>query len=87
MRVKVWDADNRILYSDAAALIGQRFDLDTEARRALEQGNSVAGVSELDDPENTLEADFGTLLEVYLGCAQRPGNRCCSRRTSAMTMW
>ena len=49
--------------------------------------NNVAGVSELDDPENTLEADFGTLLEVYLGCAQRPGNRCCSRRTSAMTMW
>jgi signal transduction histidine kinase len=73
VRVKVWDADGRILYSDAAALIGQRFDLDTEARRALDQGNSVAGVSELDDPENTLEADFGTLLEVYLGLRTTTG--------------
>ena len=73
VRVKVWDADGRILYSDAAVLIGQRFDLDAEARRALDQGSSVAGVSELEDPENVHEADFGRLLEVYLGLRTTTG--------------
>ena len=45
VRVKIWDQDGKILYSDAAALIGQRFDLGANQRRALEEGTDVAGVS------------------------------------------
>ncbi|HWM01967.1 MAG TPA: ATP-binding protein [Actinophytocola sp.] len=73
VRVKIWDADGRILYSDAAPLIGKRFVLGADERRALDEGNTVAGVSELEDPENTLEADFGKLLEVYLGLRTTSG--------------
>ena len=45
VRVKIWDQDGKILYSDAAALIGQRFDLGANQRRALEEGTDVAGVT------------------------------------------
>ncbi len=74
VRVKIWDAEGRILYSDAAALIGQRFLLGQEERdllaHPLVQGPSQAAqtradVSDLSAPENRLERDHGRLLEVY----------------------
>ena len=67
VRVKIWDQDGKILYSDASSLIGRRFLLGAEPRRALDDGQIVAGVSALDNPENAQEEDFGQLLEVYLG--------------------
>ena len=73
VRVKIWDADGRILYSDAAALIGQRFALDPDELAALDQGEGVADVSALGRPENALEAGFGELLEVYLGLRTTTG--------------
>ena len=40
-----------------------------------------------DPPENEFERPYEKLLEVYVGVAvDRPGNRCCSRRTSATTV-
>ena len=73
VRVKIWDQDGTILYSDAAPLIGKRFDLGAEQRRALEEGTDVAGVSDLNEPENTFEAHFGQLLEVYIGLQTTTG--------------
>jgi signal transduction histidine kinase len=73
VRVKIWDEDGRILYSDAAPLIGKQFALGLDELRALGQGDSVAGVSDLEEPENALEADFGKLLEVYLGVRTTTG--------------
>src|SRR4051812_4893148 len=35
VRVKVWDPDGTIVYSDEARLIGERFDLNDEERDAL----------------------------------------------------
>lgn len=67
VRVKIWDPDGQILYSDAPSLIGQHFVLSADARRALDEGDSVAGVSDLKDPENAFDTGFGKLLEVYLG--------------------
>ncbi len=74
VRVKIWDAGGRILYSDASALIGQRFLLGQEERDLLAhprvRGSSPAAqtqadVSDLSAPENQLERDQGRLLEVY----------------------
>ena len=74
VRVKIWDAGGRILYSDASALIGQRFLLGQEERdllaHPLVRGPSPAAqtradVSDLSAPENHLERDQGRLLEVY----------------------
>src|SRR5690349_13008413 len=73
VRVKICDQDGKIFYSDAAALIGKRFDLGANQRRALEEGTDVAGVSNLNDPENALEAHFGQLLEVDIGLRTTTG--------------
>lgn len=74
VRVKIWDAGGRILYSDASALIGQRFLLGQEERdllaHPLASGPTLAAqtradVSDLTAPENHLERDQGRLLQVY----------------------
>jgi two-component system NarL family sensor kinase len=66
VRVKVWAADGTILYSDDAALVGQRFPLSPADRHAL-AGPPAAEISNLSAPENVAERHFGKLLEVYLG--------------------
>ncbi|SFL05200.1 sensor histidine kinase [Geodermatophilus ruber] len=65
IRVKIWTADGRIVYSDEAALIGQPYQLDAEDRRALRDGVTRAEVSDLSRPENRFERSEGRLLEVY----------------------
>ena len=64
-RVKIWDPTGLILYSDAPALIGQRFPLGSEERDVLSHPQTRADVSDLTAPENRLERDRGKLLEVY----------------------
>lgn len=64
-RIKIWRADGRVLWSDDASLIGRRFTLDEDARKALVDGKVVAAVSDLDRPENVDERTAGKLLEVY----------------------
>jgi two-component system, NarL family, sensor kinase len=64
-RVKIWNAEGRIVYSDKKRLIGQRFELGDDARAVLESGGSEGGVPDLRRPENRYELDEGGLLEVY----------------------
>ncbi|MDQ1530012.1 MAG: two-component system, NarL family, sensor kinase, partial [Microbacteriaceae bacterium] len=64
-RVKVWTANGTIVYSDEARLIGQRFALGGEERKAIETNGSDAEISDLSKPENRYERSAGTLLEVY----------------------
>lgn len=64
-RIKIWDSDGRILYSDRTALIGERFALDADEWDVLTGGPSDAEVSDLTRPENRYERGFGGLLEVY----------------------
>jgi two-component system NarL family sensor kinase len=66
VRVKLWRPDGRIVYSDAAGLVGRTFKLDGGELQAIRSGNVVAEVSELDRPENQYERPYGRLLEVYL---------------------
>ena len=65
VRVKLWNPQGLVLYSDERRLIGQRFDLDADARDALTAPRTQAGITDLDRPENGLESAPGKLLEVY----------------------
>ena len=64
LRVKLWTADGRIVYSDEARLIGDVYPLDDEELDALADGKTRASVSDLSSPENRFEPS-ARLLEVY----------------------
>jgi two-component system, NarL family, sensor kinase len=66
VRVKIWAPDGTIVYSDEPELIGRRFSLGAEELAVLRTSGVEADVSDLRDPENLFERDFGRLLEVYL---------------------
>jgi signal transduction histidine kinase len=67
VRVKIWDARGRVVYSDAHQLIGSTFALGEDERRALRDGGTEADASDLDRPENGTERAFRRLVEVYVG--------------------
>jgi signal transduction histidine kinase len=73
VRVKLWNADGRILYSDAHRLIGSRYPLRSDEYLALRRGGTDAEISDLARPENRLERRHEKLLEVYLGIKPRTG--------------
>jgi two-component system NarL family sensor kinase len=76
VRVKVWDRDGTVVYSDESSLIGRRFTSDGEVAAVLATGTSRARVSELDDPENVAESDrFDRLVEVYMPVTLPDGRR------------
>lgn len=74
VRVKVWDAGGRILYADEKRLIGTTFALEDDEREALDGGQVVGNLSELDRDENTFERDMGKLLQVYVPLRTERGN-------------
>jgi len=65
LRIKIWDHEGRIVYSDKTQLIGEQFELGEDEVEVLEDGGTEAEVSDLSEPENLYERDFGRLLEVY----------------------
>ena len=66
VRVKLWDADGRVVYSDEPRLIGTRYPLDASKREVLRTGTTRAELSDLEGPENRFERGQGDLYEVYL---------------------
>jgi signal transduction histidine kinase len=65
VRVKLWTAAGRIVYSDEPRLIGRTFPLGSQDRATLTQHAVHSEVSDLQRPENRFERGFGKLLEVY----------------------
>jgi two-component system NarL family sensor kinase len=65
VRVKIWSADGRILYSDEPLLMGSRHELGEKEQQVLESGRVDAELSDLDRPENRFERQEGELLEIY----------------------
>lgn len=66
LRIKIWDAEGTILYSDRTELIGSVYPLDEDELEILEEGGTEAELSDLDRPENRFERELGGgLLEVY----------------------
>lgn len=75
VRVKIWQSDGRIVYSDRHRLIGSRYDLGEDEQAALRAGRTEADISDLRRPENRFERRFGKLLEVYLPIHDTAGRK------------
>ncbi len=65
LRLKLWTADGRIVYSDDERLVGRQYPLAPDEAEVLVTGEAAAEISDLSRAENDLEHDLGTLLEVY----------------------
>lgn len=65
MRVKIVNADGRIVYSDENLLIGQQMQLADRAAALFSGGPATATIEDPDGDENRFEADAGELVEVY----------------------
>src|SRR6476620_3121571 len=75
VRVKLWDSNGRIVYSDLHSLINRRFALPEDERNALATGHSEAELTNLSRAENRFDGLHGKLLEVYLGIRATTGER------------
>jgi signal transduction histidine kinase len=75
VRVKIWDASGRVIYSDARSLIGKVFPLGAAELRTLRGGGTEADESDLSRAENRTERRFERLLEVYVGIRGPGGAR------------
>jgi two-component system NarL family sensor kinase len=75
VRVKIWDAGGRIVYSDAPQLIGSAFSLGASELRVLRNGAVEADASDLNRPENRYDRRFTRLVEVYVGIRGPGGTR------------
>jgi signal transduction histidine kinase len=75
VRVKIWDASGRVIYSDARPLIGKVFPLGADDLRSLRGGGTQADESDLSRAENTTERRFRRLREVYVGIRAADGTR------------
>ncbi len=64
-RIKIWNREGVIVYSDAIRLIGSKYDLGDDELDVLENGGVDAGVSDLSEDENRFERDLGGVVEVY----------------------
>lgn len=75
VRVKIWKPDGIIIYSDEHRLIGMRYPLAGDERRALATGRAAAEISDLTRPENRFERPYHKLLEVYLPIRSPAGGK------------
>lgn len=75
VRVKIWDASGRIVYSDEPRLIGERYALPAGELERLKTGGTSSQISNLTRPENRFERRDGKLLEVYEGIVAPTGQR------------
>jgi two-component system NarL family sensor kinase len=66
LRIKIWDRDGTVLYSDRTELIGAVYPLDDDELEVMDEGGTDAELSDLAKPENRFERTIGgDLLEVY----------------------
>jgi two-component system NarL family sensor kinase len=76
VRVKLWTASGRVVYSDDSRLIGRVFSLEADDRTALRTGRVAADVSDLSAAENEFERLPGgdhRLVQVYARVRARDG--------------
>src|SRR3990172_977470 len=64
MRIKIWNKDKFVVWSDDRRLIGEQF-LDNEELIAALNGEIMSEISRLDKKEQEFEVDFERLLELY----------------------
>jgi signal transduction histidine kinase len=64
-RLKIWNRQGTVLYSDNHALIGRTFEIEDDLAEALD-GESEAGITDGHAPENQGDDLEGPLVEVYV---------------------
>jgi hypothetical protein len=64
-RIKIWNREGLVVYSDDRALVGRRFEKGHELEEALE-GEIASEISHLEEEEERTERSHGTQLEVYV---------------------
>src|SRR4051812_16828026 len=64
VRVKIWNRDGLVVYSDDPALVGTKYEVSSELKESLD-GQTTADISALDKAENAAERGYGELMEVY----------------------
>ena len=64
-RIKIWNAQGRIVYSDETRLINDLFPLGPAELDVLRHGGTDAEISDLSEPENRFEPAGQSLVEVY----------------------
>lgn len=69
VRLKVWNAQHWIVWSDNPKLVGRWFTGDPALERAL-AGETNSLITDLTRPEEMEEQDFGRLLAVYVPIRQ-----------------
>jgi hypothetical protein len=84
VRVKVWSAGGRVLYSDEPAEIGGRYALSREQHGLLRNGGAQVEVTDLNRPENALDRQQGRLIEASPAFEPPQAPRCSSRSTSVL---
>ena len=66
VRIKIWNRDGQVIYSDEKSLVGRRFPENEELKEAL-SGKIAMEVSSLKKEENIAERGrFDRLMEVYV---------------------
>lgn len=65
VRVKLWNSEGTIVYSDADELIGRTFELSAAARQAF-SGDTGTTISDLQDPAHAFDRGEGELIEYYV---------------------
>ena len=65
VRLKLWNRQHWIVYSDNDLLVGRWFAGDPALHQSL-AGATVSEITDLSGPENLEERDFGRLLAVYV---------------------
>jgi diguanylate cyclase (GGDEF)-like protein len=65
VRVKVWNRNGQIVYSDDRRIVGQRFPISPELASAF-SGGVASEVSSLTKSEEAHDRHYGRLLEVYV---------------------
>lgn len=64
VRVKIWNKEGMVVYSDQRDLVGKRYSISDELKETFD-GATTAHISPLNKQENVDEQGFGELMEVY----------------------
>jgi len=65
VRLKVWNRDGRVVYSDESSEIGRRFPVEEDLRGAF-AGTPFVDIATGKDAEQRAEKRFGQLIEAYV---------------------
>jgi diguanylate cyclase (GGDEF)-like protein len=75
-RIKIWNTNDTVVYSDAHGLIGRKLPASDELENALDgRPNDAAVVTPEPNSETSAEVGLGRLVEVYVPLRFAPGTR------------